>query len=169
MIQHIIDILKRFKDEAHYILLDETNEDLENKEEKLNHAIEYTIDNKIASLSRDIYLANMIKTDTWDIVRGDCDNYDGTVGWFYDYNNRVLRIYALGNEGGIALICYESTQPLATTDNRYARLQIHTLGEDDGYYFLASPSCYTECHGSVKEFSELMKVVLDKFNELENL
>ena len=35
--------------------------------------------------------------------------------------------------------------------------------------FIGSPSCYTACHGSVKEFSILMKAVLDKFIELENL
>lgn len=167
MIQKIINMLERFKDTVHYILLDDANKDLENKEERLNHAIEQAINNKIACLKSDLYLDNIIRTDTWDIIDGHCNNYDGTVGWFCDDDS--LRIYALGNEGGIALICYKSKQPLASVNNRYARLQIHTLGEDDGSYFIGSPSCYTACHGSIKEFSILMKAVLDKFNELENL
>ena len=41
-------MLEHFKDVAHYILLDDANEDLENKEERLNYAIEQAIDNKIA-------------------------------------------------------------------------------------------------------------------------
>ena len=167
MIQKIIDMLEHFKDVAHYILLNDTNKDLENKEEQLNHAIEQAINIKIACLKSDLRIDSTIRTDTWDITNGRCDNFDGTVGWFCDYDS--LRIYALGNEGGIALICYKSKQPLSGVDNRYARLQIHTLGEDDGSYFIDSSSCYTACHGSIKEFSILMKAVLDKFNELENL
>ena len=167
MIQKIINMLDHFKDVAHYILLDDANKDLENKEERLNHAIEQAINNKIACLKSDLHLGDIIRTDTWDITNRRCHNYDGTVGWFCDDDS--LRIYALGNEGGIALICYKSKQSLAGIDNRYARLQIHTLGEDDGSYFIGSSSCYTACHGSIKEFSILMKAVLDKFNELENL
>lgn len=167
MIQKIINMFEHFKEIAHFILLDDANKDLENKEERLNHAIEQAIDNKIACLKSDLYLDNMIRTDTWDIICGYCDNYDGTVGWFCDDDS--LRIYALGNEGGIALICYKSKQPLSGVDNRYARLQIHTLGKDESAYFIDSSSCYTACHGSIKEFSILMKAVLDKFNKLGNL
>ena len=168
MIQKIINMFEHFKEVAHFILLDDANEDLENKEKQLNYAIEQAIDSKIACFKSDLYLDNIIRTDTWDIICGYCDNYDGTVGWFCGEDNS-LRIYALGNEGGIALICYRSKQPLADVDNRYSRLQIHTLGEDDGTYFVDSSSCYTACHGSVKEFSILIKAVLDKFVELENL
>ena len=81
MIQKIIDMLEHFKDVAHYILLDDANKDLENKEKRLDHAIEQAIDNKTACLKSDLCLDNMIRTDTWDITNGRCDNFDGTVGY----------------------------------------------------------------------------------------
>lgn len=161
MLDSYLSGIKRFKGLVHYYLLDESNKDLKDKEKKLNDLIDHHLD-YASDIKHDLDLSNMVNADTAQIIMS-LPNRDI---YTWDLQKPLVRVLRDGDDikvygfitGGGLLLYYKKSS---------SSFQIHTLGEDDGYYFLDSRYFYEPVICGKVEIVSLLSEVLATFNSIE--
>ena len=93
--------------------------------------------------------------EIWHEVGGQDGMYDNfPIKRVYRDNNTV-RVYAIDDGGGVAIIAGKN------------QFQILTLGEDDGWHFLNSRRIYETFYGSKTDFVYLISEALSLFNNIK--
>lgn len=168
MISSYIDRFKRLKDVIEYTLFHETNKNIPLKKriESLYNVIDKNYITKEDALTEDINLANMVSADICTIL----DGLPGRDIYNWELQKPVVRVLRDGNDikvyglllGGGLLLYYKKSN--SGNDGSF---QIHSLGEDDGFYFLESRNLYEPIYSSKTEMVTLLSEVLGTFNSIE--
>lgn len=126
-----------------------------NREEIFNYRKEMATKQ---SINEDYNLTTIISHDMmeiWNEVGGQDGMYDNFPITRVYRSNDLIRVYALGCGGGVAII-----------SNKESRFQVVTLGEDDGWHFLESRRIYEEYVGYKQDFVYLLSEALSLFNNI---
>jgi hypothetical protein len=94
--------------------------------------------------------------EIWHEVGGQDGMYDNFPIKRIYRDNGIVRVYAIDDGGGVAII--------ASGKNKF---QILTLGEDDGWHFLNSSRIYETFYGNKTDFVYLISEALSLFNNIE--
>ena len=167
MLHNYLERFKRFKSLVHYYLLDETNKNmpLDKRVEQLDNLSDNYV-TKEDELTSDINLSNMVREDISQI--NNELPLDGIYNW--ELQKPVIRVLRDGDDikvyglipGGGILLYYK--KGLSSSSDSY---QIHSLGEDDGFYFLESRNFYEPIYCTKVELVSLFSEVLATFNSIE--
>lgn len=168
MLSSYIARFERLKSIIEYYLFHETNKNIPLKKriKMLYDLIDKNYITKEDELTEDINLSNMVSEDICTILDGlperDIYNWElqkPVVRVLRDGNN--IKIYGLLLGGGLLL--YYKKSDSGNGDS----FQIHSLGEDDGFYFLESRNLYEPIYCGKIEMVNLLSEILSAFNSIE--
>ena len=168
MISSYIARFERLKSIIEYHLFNETNKNIPLKKriKTLYDLIDKNYITKEDQLTEDINLATMVSEDICKILDGlperdiyNCELQKPVVRILRDGDN--IKVYGLTVGGGL-LLYYKKAE-----SDSYSSFQIHSLGEDDGFYFLESRNLYEPIYCGKTEMVALLSEVLSSFNAIE--
>ena len=140
----------------------QTTDPYKQRQEEVKNFAEQIADTQ--RIWEDMDLTNLVREETYLIMGEATHDKDGN---WVDYDGRPLfkvfrdedeiRIYGIDGAGGIVLI-----------QHGQHHVQIVTLGEDDGSYFLNSANIYERYYGGHTGFTFLLSEVLSYYNNIEH-
>ena len=168
MISSYIARFERLKSVIEYHLFHETNKNIPLKKriKTLYDLIDKNYITKEDELTEDINLSKMVSEDICTILDGlpERDIYN------WELQKPVVRVLRNGNDikvyglllGGGLLLYYKKSD-----SGNGDSFQIHSLGEDDGFYFLESRNLYEPIYCNKIEMVNLLSEMLSLFNNIE--
>ena len=168
MISSYIARFERLKAVIEYHLFHETNKNIPLKKriKTLYDLIDKNYITKKDELTEDINLSTMVSEDISKILDElperdiyNCNLQKPVVRVLRNGND--IKIYGLLLGGGLLL--YYKKSDSGNGDS----FQIHSLGEDDGFYFLESRNLYEPIYCGKTEMVALLSEVLSSFNAIE--